>query len=119
MRKSVETTKTDEASLAKEAIDLGLYHLWKAANRARPYLGGRRGLILLAVAVLGAGAALNWGWLIAIGVAPILVSLAPCAAMCAIGACCMKGGGKSCSSDGQRAKGGPGTDLRTEPREDA
>lgn len=64
---------------------------------ARHYLGGRRGLMVLSVAVLAA-AFFNWGWLVAIGVAPLLVALAPCAAMCALGLC-MKGmGGKSCSS---------------------
>lgn len=62
------------------------------------YLGGRRGLIALSVAALAAAAFFNWGWLVAIGVAPLLVALAPCAAMCALGLC-MKGmGGKSCSS---------------------
>jgi hypothetical protein len=59
---------------------------------ARTYLGGRRGLILLAVAVLGVGAMLNWGWLVAVGVAPLLLALAPCAAMCALGLCMNKAG---------------------------
>ena len=64
---------------------------------ARYYLGGRRALILLTAAALGAGAAFNWGWLVAIGAAPLLLALAPCAVMCALGLC-MKGGGKSCST---------------------
>ncbi len=41
-------------------------------DAARNYLGGRCTLILLAVAALGVGAALNWGWPVAIGVAPLL-----------------------------------------------
>ncbi|HEX9789687.1 MAG TPA: hypothetical protein VGA60_03405 [Kiloniellales bacterium] len=65
---------------------------------ARYYLGGRSGLILLAVAVLGVGAMLNWSWLVAIGVAPLLLVLAPCAAMCALGLCMNKAGGKSRAS---------------------
>jgi len=63
----------------------------------RHYLGGRRGLIVLTVVVLGAGAFFNWGWLVAVGIAPLLVALAPCAAMCALGLCMNKMGGKSCS----------------------
>jgi membrane protein DedA with SNARE-associated domain len=37
---------------------------------------------------LGAGLALNWSWPVAAGVAPLLVALAPCAAMCALGLWC-------------------------------
>ena len=55
----------------------------------RPWLTGRRGLIIGGVAVVGAGLALGWNWLTAIGAAPIILSLAPCAAMCAVGACAM------------------------------
>src|SRR3546814_20243072 len=75
MDKAVEATKKDETSFARDVINLALYYLWRASNWARSYLGGRRGLILLAVAVLGAGVALNWGWLVAIGLAPILLAL--------------------------------------------
>ena len=64
----------------------------------RRYLGGRRGWILLAIAVLGVGAFLNWGWLVAAGIAPLLIAFAPCAAMCALGLCMNKMGGKSCST---------------------
>jgi hypothetical protein len=64
-------------------------------RRARQYLSGTRGLILLAVIVIGAGMAFNWGWLVAIGVAPVILALAPCAAL---GLCMNKMGGKSCST---------------------
>jgi hypothetical protein len=84
----------------------------------RPYLGGRRGVILLAVAALGAGAALNWGWLVAIGVAPILLSLAPCAAMCALGLCMSKMGGKSCSPSHQGGRNDSSPAASGEPRDE-
>jgi hypothetical protein len=113
-----ERTKVAEPSLAKDGLNLGLYYLWRATNWARPYLGGRRGLIFLAVAVLGVGAVLNWGWLAAIGVAPILLALAPCAVMCALGLCMMKGGGKSCSSGDQSAKGTSETIVTPKPRDE-
>lgn len=45
----------------------------------RPKLG-RRSLILAAMAIIGAGVALNWGWVTAIGAAPLILALAPFAA---------------------------------------
>lgn len=50
-------------------------------------VGRRRGLILLSVAVMAIAASSSWGWLVAAGIAPLLLSLAPCAPMCAIGLC--------------------------------
>ena len=58
---------------------------------------GRRSLMLAAMALIGAGLALNWGWLTAIGAAPLILALAPCAVMCGLGLC-MMGGSKSCAS---------------------
>jgi hypothetical protein len=58
--------------------------LW---NAARYYLGGRTGIVIAAATVLGAGAYLNWGWLVALGLAPVIISALPCAAMCALGLC--------------------------------
>jgi hypothetical protein len=55
----------------------------------RRWLTGRRGLITAGLGILAAGLALDWNWLTAIGVAPVILSLAPCAVMCAIGACAM------------------------------
>jgi YHS domain-containing protein len=53
----------------------------------RYYPGGPRTLIVLAVVLVLGGVALNWGWLVAAGLAPILIALLPCAAMCALGMC--------------------------------
>ncbi len=85
-----------------------------AVNAIWPYVSGRRGLMVLAIGVAGAGMAMNWGWLVAVGMAPILLALLPCAAMCALGLCMKKkDGGKSCSSgdktpaEGSDFKGGP------------
>ncbi|MGH8221921.1 MAG: hypothetical protein ACREQZ_03010 [Woeseiaceae bacterium] len=74
------------------------------------YIGGRRALIVLAVAAVGMGLYFSWGWLAAVGLAPLLLALAPCAAMCALGLCMNKGGGAKPSStdakplDGKDAK---------------
>jgi hypothetical protein len=48
-------------------------------GRNRFALGG------LALAVIAAGLAWPWSWLVAVGVAPLLLSVAPCAVMCALG----------------------------------
>ena len=72
------------------------------------YLGNRKILAVLAVALVGAGLALNWGWLAAAGIAPILLALAPCAAMCALGLCMSKMGGKSCSETKGAQNAAPG-----------
>lgn len=77
---------------------------------AAHYLGNRKVLVVLAVAIVGAGLALNWSWLVAAGIAPILLALAPCAAMCALGLCMSRMGGKSCSGD---------KDAGTAPKSDA
>ena len=81
-------------------------------NAIWPHIGGRRGLIVLAIGIAAAGMAMNWGWLVAVGIAPILLFVLPCAAMCALGLCMNKAGGESCSSgnktpaEGSDFKGG-------------
>ena len=66
----------------------------------RAYLTGWRGLLLLAAIALAAGAAFNWNWLVAAGIAPLIVTALPCVAMCALGLCANKMMGKSCASEG-------------------
>jgi len=82
---------------AKKAAQLSLAQI--VHGLLRHYLGGRRGLVLLAAAGVGTGLYLSWGWLAALGIAPLLLALAPCAAMCALGLCMNRGGGKSCSTE--------------------
>lgn len=65
-------------------------------------LGRRRSLILAGFAAVGGGLALNWGWLTAVGVAPILITFLPCAAMCALGLCMRGGTNASCPTSIKR-----------------
>lgn len=65
----------------------------------RSTLGGPRGLIAAGAAIAVAGIASNWSWLVAVGVAPVLLSLLPCAAMCALGLCMNRMTGRSCSTE--------------------
>lgn len=68
-------------------------------NAAKYYLGGRRGLVLAGTAVVGAGLAFNWSWLVAAGLAPLLLSVLPCVAMCALGLCMSRMTGGSCPKE--------------------
>ena len=72
----VKPTETAEVPLSR----LGL-------NLARYYLGNRSALLVLGAGVLLAGIGLNWSWLVAAGIAPILLSTLPCLVMCALGVC--------------------------------
>lgn len=76
----------------------------------RHYFRGRRGLIVLAVIILAVAAFFNWSWLVAAGLAPLLLALAPCAAMCALGLCMNKTGGTSCAKDVK--SGNPSVDTK-------
>jgi len=66
---------------------------------ARRYLTGRRGLIVLAAVALAAGMAFNWSWLVAAGIAPLLITALPCVAMCALGLCMNRMAGRKCSTE--------------------
>jgi hypothetical protein len=70
------TSKSTTISIAQSILD----SIW-------PYATGRRGLLLLAVLVAIVGITLNWGWLVAVGAAPLLIAILPCAVMCALGLC--------------------------------
>ena len=56
-------------------------------SRPLVWLRGWRGVLLGAALLAIGGAAVGWPWLVAIGIAPILLSIAPCVAMCALGVC--------------------------------
>ena len=82
-----ESTKTDDSSLTRDAL-----------SAVRYYLGNRRALLVLAIVSSIAGLALNWHWLVAVGLAPILLSTLPCLVMCAFGVCMMCRSGKDQST---------------------
>lgn len=67
-------------------------------------LSRRTALILWLIAAIGLGLYLGWGLVVAAGLSTLVLSLLPCAAMCALGLCAA-GSGKKCSSDTQNVKG--------------
>jgi hypothetical protein len=69
----------------------------------RPFSIGRLGrnrLVFGAIALsaITAAVAWQWSWLVASGVAPLLLSVAPCAAMCGLGLCMHRMGGRGCAA---------------------
>jgi hypothetical protein len=82
------TARTTETPLTRDLFDI-----------ARYYLFGRRGLLVMAVVAVAVGLAFNWSWMVAAGIAPLLLSALPCVAMCALGLCMRGMGGRSCSAD--------------------
>ena len=92
VNRQIPESTSEDTSLARDIVAALRY--WLSTLRFRL---GTRGLIILATVVIGAGLALNWSWLVAIGLAPILLAVLPCAVMCALGLCMMPKGEKSCS----------------------
>jgi hypothetical protein len=89
---------TSESTKAVSALPGDVTHIMRRC------LGNRRLLLAVAILALVAGAALNWEWLVALGIAPALLSLLPCAVMCGLGVCCMKMmGGSGQKQPGQSA----------------
>jgi hypothetical protein len=86
----LETPRAGDSSLSRDILAASKYGIYRLRTRL-----GTRGLVILGAAVIAAGLALNWGWLVAIGVAPLLLTALPCIAMCALGLCMMPKGGKS------------------------
>jgi hypothetical protein len=55
----------------------------------RSWISDWRVLGIAGLVVTGAGLGLGWSWFTAVGIAPIIVSTAPCLVMCALGVCMM------------------------------
>ncbi|RWA69954.1 MAG: hypothetical protein EOQ28_22240 [Mesorhizobium sp.] len=71
----------------------------------RSALGGRRGPTTAGLAI-AAGIAFNWSWLVAAGIAPVLLGLLPCLAMCALGLCMNRLAGRPCQAGDDSAREG-------------
>jgi len=67
-----------------------------------------QGLTVTGIAGVAIGLAVNWSWLVAVGLAPLILSLGPCAVMCALGLCMHMRNGSHASA------GKPGLGSATE-----
>src|SRR5260370_37351892 len=86
---------------SNEAYPSGGQNLFDAA---RFYLVGRCGVLVLVIIAALAGIGLGWNWLIAAGIAPLLLTALPCLVICGLGLCMNKMLGSSCASDTAQAK---------------
>lgn len=68
-----------------------------------PLLRRRSVLFSIAAVAILVGLALYWNSLVALGIAPILIGLLPCLAMCALGLCMNRGSGDESSCHGRTA----------------
>jgi hypothetical protein len=82
----LDARQRNDSSLWRDIVAASKYGIYRLRTRL-----GTRGLMLMAGAIIAAGLALKWSWLVAIGVAPLLLTVLPCVAMCALGFCMMKG----------------------------
>ena len=78
------TTKQPDNSLPETSLRHDLTQL------ARYHLRGWRGCAAAAAVLAVPALWLGGPWLVAVGAVPLLISLAPCLAMCAIGLCAMR-----------------------------
>jgi hypothetical protein len=105
---TIRRSATDEGSRARPVL-----------GTARYYLGNRWTLIALGVVAIAFGLAFGgWAWLVAAGLAPIILSTLPCLIMCGLGVCfmCRPGNKESASpsvdaATSSSALGGAKTDA--------
>jgi hypothetical protein len=71
-----QSTNAADASPPRDLLYIGRY-----------YLSGWRGVLVLAVIASLVGVGFSWSWLVAAGIAPILLSTLPCLIMCGLGLC--------------------------------
>src|SRR5258707_9380628 len=88
-----QTTRAPATSLTGDAM-----------QAARYYLGNRRALLIVALLAIAGGAALNWSWLVAAGIAPVLLTALPCLVICGFGLCMHKMSGGLCASQLARSQ---------------
>lgn len=71
---------------------------------ARSCLGNRWTLLAFAAFALGMGLYFGgWGWLVAVGAAPVILSTLPCLIMCGFGVCMMCRGQKQSTASRETA----------------
>jgi len=78
-------------------------------DAVRSWMRDRRVLAVAGLTVAALGLALGWNWLAAVGIAPLIVSAAPCLLMCAFGLCMMGRGHQPNSGNPVSAPGEPTT----------
>lgn len=92
------------------ADDISAVRAWRPWR----YLGERRVLVVLAVIAVIAGTAFGWNWLVAAGIAPVLLSV-PCLVMCGLGLCMNRLIGRSCATSTSQSAANVGWQATNSP----
>jgi hypothetical protein len=104
MTTRTETTRTDIA------------RRWTMLGTVRRPLASRQALLAIAIlfaAALAVFAALNWSWLVAAGLASLLLSVLPCLVMCGLGLCMHKFIGRTGAPSAGELSATDGPDVST------
>ena len=56
-------------------------------QRLRSWVLSPQGLTVTGMAAVVVGLTLSWSWVVALGMAPLVLALGPCLIMCALGLC--------------------------------
>jgi hypothetical protein len=78
------------------------------AQRIRSWALSPQGLTITGIAAAVVGLTLGWSWVVALGVAPLILTLGPCLVMCALGLC------MNMRNGAQGPAGNPGLGSETE-----
>jgi hypothetical protein len=71
----------------------------KVLNATWPFIKAKKFRLFLILGIVAIGMYFNWGWFIAVGAAPLILAVLPCAIMCGLGLCMLPGKKGSCSSN--------------------
>ena len=80
-----ETAQSDSVATTVQRI-----HSWALSPQ---------GLTIAGIAAAVVGLTLGWSWVVALGVAPLILTLGPCLVMCALGLCMNRMAGRSRSTE--------------------
>lgn len=97
---STSAERLDRPANNAESMTSRVWHVLTFNDR----LSRRMALILWLITAIGLALYSGWSLVVAAGLSTLVLSLLPCAAMCALGLCAA-GSGKKCSSDTQHPKG--------------
>jgi hypothetical protein len=103
---NAETTVSSHPSVRKPRLAARPRYGRNLLNAARYYFGNRWAQAALGGVAVGIGVYFGgWGWLVAGGAAPIILSILPCLVMCGLGVCMMRRSNKSQSAASHAASG--------------
>lgn len=97
---NTDTARTDEPARDRQPVAGRVWDTLTLGNR----LSRRTAVILWLMAAVALALYSGWSLIVAAGLSALVLSVLPCAAMCALGLCAV-GSGKKCTTDTNAANG--------------